>query len=271
MTRDELDKRNKEYTRECIELYNKEGGVKGFNTLTQVHDALTSNKELAKQSFDIELETLKNSVRNYCSILEDEIGGNKVPEGDYFISDLEHLLKSFDTHFSEFGWIVQYESRKVHILARLNKAIERSFEKSDKEIDQDLIKELINTHFENAETYFNRFYILKYYTLVSKFVLNKIIDSGFKKRLNVGELMDEVEQEVENNIGRPYDKSAPQNEIEKKVLELASNPEYLRNGKAMPTKIRDELINNYPELCGLLKESAMFDRVKKALKNNNIR
>ena len=64
--------------------------------------------------------------------------------------------------------------------------------------------------------------------------------------------------------GRPYDQSANQSAIEKKVIELASEEEFQRDGKPKPTSIRDEISRTYPGLQGAITDRALLNRVKKA-------
>lgn len=71
--------------------------------------------------------------------------------------------------------------------------------------------------------------------------------------------------------GRPMDPSAPQENIERKVLELAQMEVFQdQNGDPKPTPIRDEIVRSHPELMGQLQERQLFDRVKLALRENGL-
>lgn len=72
-----------------------------------------------------------------------------------------------------------------------------------------------------------------------------------------------------SKTGRPPDVSAPQEPINKVVKELAGKAEFQHSdGQPKPTKIRDYILENHPEICGELQVSALFTRVKKALETN---
>jgi len=72
----------------------------------------------------------------------------------------------------------------------------------------------------------------------------------------------------DKKAGRPkgsYDKSAPQEKIEKKVLELAQLGKFRENGVPKPSRISEFIAENHPEITGNLKSRQLFNRVKTAL------
>lgn len=93
-----------------------------------------------------------------------------------------------------------------------------------------------------------------------------IVDEGYPKKLNIL-LEEDFKSELQNKVGRPLDRVAPQQEIDKIVTKLSREDRFRNShGDPKPTTIRDELVRSYPELVGDLSERTVFDRVKKSLK-----
>jgi hypothetical protein len=103
-------------------------------------------------------------------------------------------------------------------------------------------------------------------------VISDVIKNGYPKEIETYSTDQEYQEDQEKKkLGRPLDESAPQKRIEEKVLELAKKEEFQHNdGKPKPTKIRDHILNFYPDIAGELKERALYNRVKKALKKYNM-
>jgi hypothetical protein len=71
--------------------------------------------------------------------------------------------------------------------------------------------------------------------------------------------------------GRPFDDLLPQETVEKKVLELSKDTDFLHaDGRLKPTKIRDYLIND-KNFEHVLSRSQLFERIKMAQEKLNIR
>lgn len=260
--------RAEKYTSECVNLYNDEGGLKGFKALSQLHREMVYNKEAFQKSLESNKKILLDKILiNFTEALVSINNESFESNHSYVLkhSSLEHLKTLIDKYFQD-GNIREYEREKI--LTQIFDEIENQSERlglNNYRID------LYPTHrlgfsFLSAEKARHRALKLNSYLFASNFVLDKIIDIEFNPILNTSEIVDEFKR----SLGRPNDESAPQDKIEEKVIELANTPEFQRNGKPMPTKIRGFIYDNHPELYGDIKEGALFNRVKKALKNNNM-